>query len=69
MPTSLPASWCANLRLRPYCDNRWTYARVSPATELLNLKQSWPGELLQVRQGHFGYRALKETLREIEKFL
>ncbi len=46
------------------------YDRVSPATELFNLKQSWPGaKLLEVRQGHFGYRALRETLREIENFL
>jgi pimeloyl-ACP methyl ester carboxylesterase len=46
------------------------YDRISPARELLNLKQSWLGaKLLEVRQGHFGYRALRETLREIEKFL
>jgi hypothetical protein len=46
------------------------YDSVSPARELLNLKHRWPGaKLLQVRQGHFGYRALKETLKEIERFL
>ena len=46
------------------------YDNVSPASELLNLKHRWPGaKLLQVRQGHFGYRALRETLREIEGFL
>ena len=46
------------------------YDSVSPARELLNLKHRWPGaKLLQVRQGHFGYRALRETLKEIERFL
>ena len=46
------------------------YDSVSPASDLLNLKHRWPGaRLLQVRQGHFGYRALRETLKEIERFL
>jgi pimeloyl-ACP methyl ester carboxylesterase len=46
------------------------YDSVSPASELLNLKDSWPGaKLLEVRQGHFGYRALRETLGEIRSFL
>jgi hypothetical protein len=46
------------------------YDRLSPASDLLNLKHRWPGaRLLQVRQGHFGYRALRETLKEIERFL
>jgi hypothetical protein len=46
------------------------YDSVSPARELLILKDRWPGaKLLQVRQGHFGYRALRETLKEIERFL
>ncbi len=46
------------------------YDSVSPVRELLILKDRWPGaKLLQVRQGHFGYRALRETLKEIERFL
>ena len=46
------------------------YDRLSPASDLLDLKHRWPGaRLLQVRQGHFGYRALRETLKEIERFL
>ena len=44
------------------------YDRLSPASDLLNLKRRWSGaRLLEVRQGHFGYRALRETLKEIEK--
>jgi pimeloyl-ACP methyl ester carboxylesterase len=46
------------------------YDSVSPAYELLDLQQRWRGaKLIEVRQGHFGYRALRETLKEIEKFL
>jgi hypothetical protein len=46
------------------------YDSVSPAQELLDLQQRWRGaKLIEVRQGHFGYRALRETLKEIEKFL
>jgi hypothetical protein len=46
------------------------YDSVSPTRDLLNLKDRWPGaRLLRVKQGHFGYRALRETLKEIERFL
>jgi hypothetical protein len=46
------------------------YDSVSPASELQALHRAWEGStLLTVRQGHFGYRALQETLKEIEKFL
>ena len=46
------------------------YDSVSPAGELLNLGNRWAGSrLLEVRQGHFGHRALRETLKEIEAFL
>ncbi len=42
------------------------YDRVSPARELLALKHRWHGsKLLHVRQGHFGYIALRKTLDEI----
>lgn len=43
---------------------------VSPLAELESLQKLWPGsQLLTVRQGHFGYAALKETLRAIEPLL
>lgn len=43
---------------------------VSRPEDLRTLHEGWPGStLLSVRQGHFGYRALQETLKEIEKFL
>jgi hypothetical protein len=46
------------------------YDSVSPAQELVDLQQRWRGaKLIEVRQGHFGYRALRKTLKEIEKFL
>ena len=46
------------------------YDTVSPSRELLALRDRWRGaRLLEVRQGHFGYRALRETLKEIERFL
>lgn len=46
------------------------YDRVSPAKELLELKHRWPGSrLLHVRQGHFGYAAMRKTLEEIEPLL
>jgi len=43
------------------------YDRISPLTDLEALVQRWPGsKLLRVRQGHFGYRALRETIARIE---
>ena len=46
------------------------YDSVSTTRDLLGLTHHWPGSrLLQVRQGHFGYRALKETLKDIENSL
>jgi hypothetical protein len=46
------------------------YDRVSPLEELKLLNSRWKGSrLLRVRQGHFGYRALRETLLEVEPFL
>jgi len=46
------------------------YDSISPRRELLELRDRWPGtKLLEVRQGHFGCRALRETLKEIERFL
>jgi len=46
------------------------YDSISPRRELLELRDRWPGtKLLEVRQGHFGSRALRETLKEIERFL
>jgi hypothetical protein len=46
------------------------YDRVSPAKELIELKHRWPGsKLLHVRQGHFGYTALRRTLEEIDHLI
>ena len=46
------------------------YDRVSPPADLKALTRSWPGSrLLRVRQGHFGYRALRETLSAVEPFV
>lgn len=43
------------------------YDRVSNAKDLVELQKRWQGsKLLHVRQGHFGHRALRETLKEIE---
>jgi hypothetical protein len=43
------------------------YDRISPLPELEHLIQRWPGSnLLRVPQGHFGYRALRQTLTQIE---
>lgn len=46
------------------------YDHVSPIAELLALHHAWPGsKLLRVRQGHFGHRALRKTLEEIEPLI
>jgi Alpha/beta hydrolase domain containing 18 len=43
---------------------------VSPIAELHTLQKLWPGaKLLTVRQGHFGYAAMRETLKAIEPVL
>jgi len=46
------------------------YDQVSPPRELLTLKHRWHGsKLLHVRQGHFGYTALRKTLDEIDHLI
>ncbi len=46
------------------------YDRVSPPEDLELLTQCWAGSrLLRVRQGHFGYRTLRETLQAVEEFI
>lgn len=46
------------------------YDSVSRAEDLRRLHETWTGStFLPVRQGHFGYRAMQETLKEVEKFL
>lgn len=46
------------------------YDKVSPVSELRELHGRWPGSrLIEVRQGHFGHTALRETLRAIEPLL
>lgn len=43
------------------------YDAVSPPSELRKLHQRWTGSrLIEVRQGHFGHTALRETLAAIE---
>lgn len=60
----------------PLCDHRrivitaGIYDRVSPEEDLEILTSRWSGtKLLRVAQGHFGYSALRETLKEIERFV
>jgi len=46
------------------------YDKVSPLVDLKLLTSRWKGSrLLRVRQGHFGYRALRETLQAVEPFV
>ncbi len=60
----------------PLCDAKsivvtaGLYDRVSPPEDLEILTSRWKGaKLLRVRQGHFGYRALRETLQAVEPFI
>jgi hypothetical protein len=60
------------LRGVPLCDpaniliTGGLYDRISPIGDLENLTARWQGsKLLRVRQGHFGYRALRETMAQI----
>jgi pimeloyl-ACP methyl ester carboxylesterase len=47
-----------------------TYDTVAPAAELRELATAWPGcQLVEVRQGHFGYAALAEAKRRIEPLI
>lgn len=44
-----------------------SYDTVSPPAELRKLAEIWNGaQLIETPQGHFGYRALKETMARIE---
>ncbi|MFY8267890.1 MAG: alpha/beta fold hydrolase [Terrimicrobiaceae bacterium] len=46
------------------------YDRISPIQDLEILTQRWPGsQLLRVPQGHFGYSALRETVKAIEPWI
>ncbi|MEI6277764.1 MAG: hypothetical protein WCQ16_00100 [Verrucomicrobiae bacterium] len=60
----------------PLCDPKriivtaGLYDRVSPRVDLEALTKLWKGSrLLHVRQGHFGYRALRQTLQAVEPFV
>jgi len=60
----------------PLCDHRrivitaGLYDRVSPSEDLEVLSERWRGaRLIRVAQGHFGYAALRETLKAIEPFV
>lgn len=47
-----------------------SYDKVSPPVDLENLKQQWGGaQLVEVRQGHFGYRAIPATMQAILPFV
>lgn len=44
--------------------------RISPLEDLKLLQSRWSGSsLLQVPQGHFGYAALRETMRQVEPWV
>jgi len=46
------------------------YDRVSPIEDLELLTKKWRGsKLLRVPQGHFGYSALRETMRQVESYI
>lgn len=46
------------------------YDRISPIADLEKLTAVWCGsKLLRVRQGHFGYRALRETMVQVEPLI
>lgn len=67
------ASLISPLHGVPLCGSERTllttgiYDSVSPASELRDLHRRWAGSrLLEVRQGHFGHTALRETLAAIE---
>ncbi len=60
----------------PLCDPAFivvtggVYDRISPITDLEELVARWRGaELLRSRQGHFGYRALRDTMERVEKLV
>lgn len=59
---------------RPLCDpariviTAGAFDRISPLEDLEQLALAWRGSrLLTVPQGHFGYRALRETVAALEK--
>jgi len=44
-----------------------TYDRISPLDDLRLLQSRWAGSsLLEIPQGHFGYAALRETMKQVE---
>lgn len=74
---TLPFAHLASpLRGKPLCDPAGIlvagglYDRISPIADLETLTEIWPGsKLLRVRQGHFGYRALRETMAKMEPLI
>ncbi len=58
---------------RPVCDARrilfvtGEFDSIAPAAEIEAIHQTWRGsELLRVRQGHFGYRIMRETIAHLK---
>ena len=46
------------------------YDRISPIIDLEDLVLRWNGAaLIRSRQGHFGYRALRDTMEKVEKMV
>jgi hypothetical protein len=41
---------------------------IAPPAEIEAIHQTWRGsELLRVRQGHFGYRMMRETIAHLKR--
>ncbi len=59
---------------RPVCDPTrilfvtGEFDSIAPSAEIEAIHQTWRGsELLRVRQGHFGYRMMRETITHLEQ--
>jgi hypothetical protein len=59
---------------RPLCDGdrvlfvAGEFDLIARPTDLEAIQQKWRGsELLRVRQGHFGYRMLRETIARLKE--
>ena len=62
------------LHSRPLCDPKrilfisGEFDSIAPPAEIHAIHQTWRGsELLRVRQGHFGYRMMRETIAHLKK--
>ena len=62
------------LHNQPLCDSARVlfvtgeYDSIAPAEEIEAIQRKWEGsELLRVRQGHFGYRMMRETIARLKE--